>query len=740
MPHPQSDNASEHLNPLRSFNLRVGLLKIFFAAFFALLASRLVQVQIVDAEKYERLARRQYESRVTLPAARGKIYDRHGNVLVSNASFVSFGADPEMVRKASAVAEEFARVFHRPKSQYLEKLLSGGRFVWLERRVSPSAGTTVRTDKIPGVIRLEEPKRLYHYGDVGGPLIGFTDIDNRGLSGIELEYERVLRGSDGYAIMQRDGLGRTLPSMDYPRVEPVDGHDVLLTVDLAYQSIAEEELRKGIAYHQAKSGLALIMNPKSAEILALAQWPAVNPNEFYRFDASAQKIRAVTDMFEPGSLFKVVTATAALKEHLVTPNQKFFAENGKYVVSVRGRTLRTIRDAHEFGWITFTEAMEHSSNIVMAKVSDLIGADRLYACARDFGFGSPTNIDLPGEVGGKLKKPSEWSGTTLNTMAYGYEIAATPLQIAAAYCAVANGGALLKPRVLKRVVSNGDPADREELEAETGFIRNVASSEVTRMLTDLFVGVVDEGTGVLTRIDGVRIAGKTGTSRKYADGNYESGSYTSSFVGYFPADDPEFLCLVMLDNPRAVGYFGGETAGPVFRAIAERCINTGADQLRDVVRRSTGEAADRATMVPDVRNLKVDVASAVLERRGFSVDLLGHGEIVVEQIPGPGKQVDQASLVRLVTAQYGDGVNPEDGLISVPDLRGTTIRRAVNRLTLDNLVAMVSGSGIVVGQSPAPGVRVKERSRVELLCQPKAAARPNPVAEQTVQHRTPDRD
>lgn len=716
----RTDTPSGQLNPLRYFNWRLMLIKTLFLVCFGLLTVRLIQVQIIDAEDYKQLARRQYETKVVLPAARGKVYDRNGNVLVSNALFISYGADPKMVgKKAGQIAEEFSRVFGKPSSHYLEQLETKKRFVWLERRVSPSFTRQMRLERLEGVVQLEEPKRLYHYGEVAGAVLGFTDIDNKGLSGIELEYDQALRGTDGFAIMQRDGLGRTKPSMDYPRVQPVNGHDVVLTIDIVYQSIAEEELRKGIELYDAERGLAIILDPRTAEILASAQRPSVDPNEYHHYDAASQKNRAVTDMFEPGSLFKLVTAAAALQNKLVTLSQRFYAEGGKYEVPLRGGNVRVIRDTHEHGWLSFAEAMEQSSNIVMAKVSDLIGADRLYSCARDFGFGTPTGIDLPGEIAGKVKKPSEWSGTTLNTMSYGYEIGATPLQIACAYSVVASGGTLKRPTLLRQIVSSSTGVDTRSV-AEPRVVRRVMSQEITRALTKLFAGVVNSGTGRQTRIDGVQIAGKTGTSMKYVNGTYESGSHISSFVGYFPADEPTILSLVVLENPRTVSYYGGETAGPIFRAIAERIINTGNAAMKTVLNRPAGEGIDLNGVIPDVRNLKVDTATKLLENHGLTVHILGQGVVVVRQVPEPGQEAGLEGVVSLVTAQYSDGLNPADGLISVPDLRGFTIRRAVNRLALDNLRAAVVGSGVVVSQSPGAGTPLGDGSKVELWCEPRS--------------------
>jgi cell division protein FtsI (penicillin-binding protein 3) len=421
-------------NPLRESLKRLLLLKISMLLFFLAVGARLVQIQLIDSPTYQELARKQYEAKVIVPATRGNIYDRNGKILVSNAMYVSFAADPKMMGKdAPAIAKRFAQAFGKPASTYLEKLATPNKhFVWLERRVKPEIAESIDPNDFEGVIKLNEPKRVYHYGHVGGQLIGFTDVDNNGLSGIELEFDQHLRGTNGYVVMQRDGLGRKRPSVDYPRVDPVNGNSLVLTIDLDYQSIAEEEIRKGVERNKAESGLIVMMDPVSGEILAMANYPTIDPNNISRTGQMQMKNRAVADMFEPGSVFKVVTASAALERHLVKPEQRFSAEHGTYVVNLPGGKKRVITDTHEYAVLTFQEAMENSSNIVMAKVSDVIGAEVFYTMARNFGFGIATGVDLPGEVGGELKKPNTWSGITLNSMAYGYEVGVTPLQIAAA--------------------------------------------------------------------------------------------------------------------------------------------------------------------------------------------------------------------------------------------------------------------------------------------------------------------
>jgi cell division protein FtsI/penicillin-binding protein 2 len=704
------------------FNGRLLVLKLAFAAFFVVIAARLVQIQVIESSTYQERARRQYEQKIVLPAVRGNIFDRHNNVLVSNSMFVSFAADPKLIGDdAAVVAEKFAYVFGKPRTFYLSKLRSTTRsgaprrFVWLERRVRPEIAKRIETAKLPGVVVLNEPKRLYHYDDVAGTLVGFTDVDNKGISGIELQFDEYLRGKNGSVIMLRDGLGRARPSVDYPRVEPRDGHHLILTIDLAYQSIVEEELKRGVERFKADAALAVMMNPKTGEILALANYPGLNPNDLGSYDIHAARNRVITDIFEPGSVFKVVTAAVAYEHRLVAPGQRFNAENGTYKVALPGGKFRLIKDTHEHTWLSFQEAIEQSSNIVMAKVSLTIGAERLYRQARDFGFGILTGIDLPGEVRGRLKKPFEWSGTTLQTLSYGYEVAATPLQIAAAYAAVANKGVLVQPYTVSRVVNASGEAVFQQ-SAQT--IRRVISAETAELLTRAFEGVVQNGTAKDVRIDGVRIAGKTGTSRKVVDGKYGTGSYTASFAGFFPVEDPQVVCLVMIDNPRAVSYYGGLTSGSIFRSIAERIINTtGRFNKTSPASTNTLQATNNVS-VPDVRTLPLSLAGKIVEGHGLRFEKIGEGQIVVRQLPEPGKRLPRGEKVKFLLETESATTASGDGTV-VPDLRGMSLRRAINRLVVEDFDVKVRGSGVVIDQLPAPGARVNPGSAIHLVCEPR---------------------
>jgi cell division protein FtsI (penicillin-binding protein 3) len=692
---------------------RMLVVKISMIAAFCAVVVRLVQVQVIDAKGYQEKAKQQSEVPVPLPAARGNMYDRNGTLLVSNTMTVSLAADPKLLgTETRGLAVRMAHVFDRPSSFYLDRLDGAKRFVYLERRISPQLAHQVKPADFEGVVQLEEPRRLYHYGQLAGQLVGVTDVDNNGLSGLELECNAILQGRNGFMVMQRDALGRRRTSVEYPRVDPVNGHSIVLTIDVSYQAIAEEELRKGVERADADGGIVVMLDPATGEVLAMVNYPSADPNNPTQLGPEALRNRAIMDMFEPGSVFKVVTASAALQDHLVAPGAKYYAENGLYRVPIgRGKT-RPITDDHPYGTLTFREAMEVSSNIVMAKISNVIGPERLYTMARNYGFGNETGIDLPAEVRGELKRPDEWSGTTLNSMAFGYEVGVTPIQIACAYAAVANHGVLMRPFVIRRVVD-----DRGTVLTQTRpeVIRTVLSRATADTLTSFLEGVVTRGTGVGARLAGVSVAGKTGTSRKYIDGKYETGNYTASFVGFFPADDPKVVCLVMLDHPRVGGYTGGSASAPIFHGIAEKIYATSARFApKQNVRLASGEF-----VVPDVTMLTVDAARAILTGQGFDVSVEGTGAIVTKEIPEQGSHIEKGGDVRLV-ANGGKPGALQAGLTVVPDLRGLTMRRALNRLATNQLDGQLRGSGIVSAQSPAAGTQVRPGSRVLVRCVPRS--------------------
>ncbi|MDD8018221.1 MAG: penicillin-binding transpeptidase domain-containing protein [Bacteroidota bacterium] len=716
-PFKKKTEAGQETPQQKDYNNRLLMVKICFLLIFLGAGTRLVQIQVIEAGKFQEIAKKQYEAKVPLVAQRGNIYDRNGNVLVTNSLFTSFAADPAIAGEhAKFIAKEFSKVTGKPEREYLQKLQTDRRFVYLERHMLPDVAEQIPFKKMPGVVKANEPMRLYHYDELAGQVLGATNIDNAGVSGIEQQFNPVLRGRDGYVIMQKDGLGRTRPSVEYPREEAVNGHSLELTIDLQLQSIAEEELKKGIARAQADAGLVVMLRPQTGEVLAMANYPHVNLNKID--NADALKNRVVSDMYEPGSVFKIVTASAALQNELVTLDKKFYGENGKYKIEYPGKKIRYINDTHALRDVTFLEAMAYSSNIVMAKVSDLIGPEKLYTKARDFGFGMSTGIELPAESNGQLKKTSEWSLTSLNSIAYGYEVGVTPLQLVCAYSAIANDGVLMRPYLVKREM---DENGIEVSSTQPEMIRRVVPKDVSEKVKQMFEGVVEFGTGSSVKIPGVMIAGKTGTSRKYVDGKYEEGSYNASFIGFFPAEKPEIVCLVIMEKPK-VGYTGAVASAPIFKGIAERIIhNNGliattvtADQKTP----ATPTQNEATVSIPNVTDRDVEDAIEILKKNGLAAKVIGNGGEVVRQYPQSTSKVERGSIVQLMTNENEGTVIA--GSTSVPELRGMSVRRAVNKLAAEQYAVAIVGTGIVVNQFPNPGSALKSGAKVTIICEPKA--------------------
>ncbi len=711
---PSHSTAAEQRT--KSFARRLLVLKLAFALGFIVVAGRLAYIQIIQAPHYQALARKQHEREMAIPALRGKIFDRHGSVLVSNTDFVSVGADPTILDdQAGVLARACAETFGRPASYYRDKLrTTTTRFVWLERSVRPEKAAPLVRLKIKGLRVFPSPKRLYHFGPVAGPLLGLTDVDNNGISGLELQYNEELKGIPGMVVMQRDAQRNMWPSADDPGIEPVNGDDLVLTIDLAYQAILEDELGKAVASNKAEGGLGILVDPRTGEILAMASTPGINPNDLGSVQLDRARTRVITDMFEPGSLFKIVPASAAYEYQLISPSRSFNAEGGRYAVYEKGRRLQLIKDDHEHDVLTFQEGIEQSSNIVMAKAAEIIGPERLYRQARDYGFGIPTGLALPGEIRGTLKKPQQWSGTSLRVMAYGYEVAATPLQIVMAYAAVANGGELMAPSLVRELHGpDGSLLERAQPER----IRRVVSAKTATMLAEAFRGVVERGTAQDARSRGITIAGKTGTAKRYVNGRYQDGDYVASFAAWFPADDPQIVALIMIENPRDRSYYGGHVSAPVVRAVAER-IQQLSPEMSNLRIASDAPTQIEHVIVPDVRMVQSPVATKILEERGLRPELFGEGEFVTRQTPKPGTRLERGDVVQLSLEPSTNDQGEQT--LAMPDLHGMSMRRALNRLVLEGITVRITGSGAVVGQTPPAGQRVRPGSTVAITCEPKS--------------------
>lgn len=639
-------------------------------------------MQVIDGAKYRELAKRQYESKVELRAERGKIYDREMRDLASMMKTTSFAADPTLLQNASLCSELLAIAVGDPAASYLSKIRNAeGRFVWLARGVNTVMYPVLDTLKDRGLIRVKEPKRHFTYGPIAAQIIGTTDIDNNGLTGLELQYDSLLRGKGGFVVMQRDGRGRLRPGVDPERESPTDGYGLQLTIDVEIQRIAEQELLRGVRENGAASGSVVAVDPATGEILAMASVPTFDPNRLEATTNDAIRIRAITDQYEPGSTMKAITAAALLEERKLAPTDKVDGLRG--VWNIPGGT---IKDDHPMGVGTFAQAMEQSSNVVFATSARLLDDRVYYKYVRDFGFGIPTGIDLPGEIRGRLKRPDDFDANTKSYMAHGYEMSATAIQMLTAYATIANKGVMMQPHVVRAYVS---PSGKIQREVPNQVIRRVISPETAQLLTQMLVGVVENGTGQAAKIPGVSIAGKTGTAQQLLDGSYSKKAYTASFVGYFPAENPRVAMIVMLDRP-SVSIYGGATAAPIFRRIVQKTMTMLKLDAQTQIHIAESSKSDSVAM-PDFRGLDRNVAKSTAQKLGLRVefDTSAFG-YVIKQYPEIGTLLEKGEIVKINIQAHTSTVHP--------NVVGFPMRRAVTVLHASGYEVVIRGQGHVVKQ------------------------------------------
>ncbi len=544
-------------------------------------------------------------------------------------------------------------------------------------------------------------RRWYPMGSSLCHVVGFSNLDDEGLEGEELYYDQYLHGDGGRLVLLTDARGNRF-SPPGPLPTHKGGDNLCLTIDANYQRICQEELEKGIERTGAKGGSVVIISPTSGEILALANLPQYDPNLPQRSDPYQRRNRVIIDQFEPGSTFKLVTAVAALEEGIVSPTDTIWCGEG--CTKVVGHP---IKDSGKYGWLTFKEVIENSSNGGVIKIAQKVGEDNFYKYARSLGFGSPTGVDFPGEPEGILRVPERWSGLSLASMSIGYEVSVTPLQLLNAYCCIANDGLLMQPQLLMAIVDSGGKVLRENRPFP---IRRSLSPSTAHLITDFLIGVVERGTGKEAKIEGIKVAGKTGTARKpKPDGQgYSEDRVISSFVGSLPASKPSWACLVILDEPRR-DKAGGKGAAPIFKSIMERILSR-----EGLPQRRIPQGADeiyRYAIVPNLLNLSLSEGLAILERRGLIGKKEGKGKIITTQTPLPGDLVRKGRTVRLT-------LSPSVAQV-MPDLRGMSLRRAISLLCLRNLKIEAEGEGIITEQQPRPGESLAQGGRCHLLCSPR---------------------
>lgn len=531
---------------------------------FFLVSLRLVDLMIVHHKRFYDSAQKQHIKVEDIQVRRGIIVDRRGRELALNLDLDSIYADPKYLDRDGNDIKRLASAIAREPKAVLANIPDKGRFKWVERKLDPETAEKIRALKIEGLGFLPEAKRFYPKADLASHILGFVGMDNQALEGIELKFDKYLKTSGGKVTVERDAGGRTLS----PGVNTeVKGNNIVLTIDEALQRIVEKELDKAMAHWKAAAASVIMMDPLTGEILALANRPAYDPNRGGSAAASAKRDRAITDLYEPGSTFKIVIGVASLEEKILRPNTLFDVSRGS--IEVGGKN---IHDAHKHGVLTFKEVIQKSSNVGSIMIGMKLGKDRVYKYAKLLGIGEKTGIDLPGEVTGWIPRPERWSGTSIGAISIGQEVAVTPLQMLRAYSAIANGGSLVSPHVVSEIIS---PRGEVVASFKNKDMNRIISAKTAETFKDILKSVVEEGgTGTSASVDGNAVAGKTGTAQIIdpRTKRYSKEKYVSSFVGFVPADSPRIAMIVVVYEPKGQIY-GGAVAAPVFRDIAGQALS-----------------------------------------------------------------------------------------------------------------------------------------------------------------------
>lgn len=627
-----------------------------FALAILALWGRLVQVQYFRHDAYVARAAEQREASVEVMATRGGIFDRDGRPLAMNIRRCSIAVQPERVRDAGAVAKKLSRTLGVSAAVVRQKLRSRKPYVYVKHDCMLDEQQRAELGKLRGVSIEVNASRIYPYDAVGSKVVGFVSRENRGLSGVEAAYDEALRGTPGRETVIRNGAYKSDRYYRFMDRKPRDGKHVYLTIDATVQDIAETELRRAVLENDARGGAIIVMEVATGDILALAEAPAVGTRDGSSRADSMWTLRSVSHIYEPGSTFKLITAAALLEKSSVAPADSFDAEDGKADLG-----FATIRDPHPHRWLTVEEAFMFSSNVVMAKAVSALSAGDFYGYARLFGFGARTGIGLPGESAGAVPAIERWSARTKATMAFGQEVAVTPIQMLNAFACIANDGVMMVPRLVKAVV---DPATGDVARSEPVVVRRVVTEETAQQLRDFCLRVVEDGTAQAARVEFMQVAGKTGTAQKAGQRGYVANKYISSFVGFAPYDRPRIACLVMIDEPHWSARFGGDSAAPVFARMC-RSLASATPMFDDLLSVETlAAASDSGRRSPAPNFLRMDRSAALdhARRKGNNVLIQGEEGRVVAQVPAPGSAMDRNGVIRLLVANGAEGGNLHLGL------------------------------------------------------------------------------
>ncbi|MDX1617605.1 MAG: penicillin-binding transpeptidase domain-containing protein [Balneolaceae bacterium] len=683
------------------------LLTVPFAVGF-----QLFRINFMQGEELRELWNEQAIDYMAIPAQRGNIYDEDGTLLATTSVAYQAAIDPKIEGLSGDEIVKICRTLSRhtgvSTAYYRQKINtapSRSRYVVLAKDLNVDAWIELSALDIRGLILEERYERRYSFGTLGAHLLGFVNHNMEGRSGLEKEYNDLLKGEDGQQQVRRDRNGGIFAYVGAPRKQPRQGYSLYTTIDAHIQAILEEELKAGVDRTRSNYGSAIVMDPRTGAIKAMANYPTFNPNHPASSHDENRRNFAISDMIEPGSTFKLVTAIAAVEQDVVDFDERFDTpEDGRKLI--HGQMMR---DHDPMGALRFDDVLIRSSNIATAEIAMRLSPNTFYQYARNLGFGTPTNIDLPNEESGRLQKPYEWSQVTLPWMSIGYEVLVTPLQMLQAYAAFANDGRMMRPYVVEKVVDGEERVVRNHRPVE---VRRIAKKSTLEKLYPIFKEVVsDSGTAEWAQVEGLQVAGKTGTAQKYMRGEYRS-SYRASFIGFFPADNPRYVCLIVLDEPKT-SIYGGYTAGPVFRQTATRIAGLDDEIQKHIT--SGDPQGDTWAYAPDATRIPLGNAKVLLDAQHIRFEVKGSGSWVVGQSPEAGEPLTRAEtlVLRVSETKPADAdTTILEGYARIPDLTGMDMRRAALTIHRRGFETELIGSGTVFRQFPEAGELMKQGQRV----------------------------
>ncbi|MBN2072073.1 MAG: PASTA domain-containing protein [Candidatus Krumholzibacteriota bacterium] len=686
---------------------RLRLVSVLAAVIVCVLFYRIIQVQIIRHKSYKEIALNQWHLKVKWQARRGTIFDRRGYPLAVSYKSYDIGITPADFPESEEAVKYLADVLGRDRKSIRRILKQKERYIPLAKGVNLTGEAEARLSSLSGIKIDSFPERLNPLSSIAPGFIGTIDRNGKGMGGIESAFQDDLGGVDGWLLINRDARDHTFKPVNAPGMAPIDGKDIYLTIDSRIQSIVDFELQQGVDKYGAAGGVALIVDPSNGDIIAISEKKGER-DKTGSDEYNVGKLFSTSCIYEPGSTFKLITGAFLLESKMVEPYDVFYGEKG-----TADFEFGKFKDDHPGDWMTYKESFVHSSNICTIKAVKDAEIQKFYSFLLRIGFGSRTSIDLPAESKGRLQDPSLWSGRSLASIAIGQEIGVTPIQMAMAYCALANGGTLLVPRV---ALMKRDVLDDEVEQIPVIEVRRVLSPGTVETLVDFCKDVIREGTGSKAAVDGIDIAGKTGTAQKSDQYGYVDGKYVASFIGFAPAEDPRMVCLVMLDEPEYLYHYGGSSSAVIFKKIIEG-VNLSTDLFVDGKYSdfAIGYKKGKRNKAPNFLRLNVSEAEELASKSKVGIVYSHDAGEVFSQIPGPGTLLSDDEQVIL---SFYPVNRDELAKVNVPDLTGLSIRKARRMLLECGLKSIIRGTGTVRSQSPGAGKSINAGSVIKLDCRP----------------------